>query len=268
MKDFKKASMFGMSVVNAGQRAVSEEPELIVTSTNGGFRLSSSVTRAMGVGHTDYVMFIKNVDEVQEAINNQIPEFVEFCNEQGLDPISAAAATAFHKAFDMWAIAKGLPCYDKHGNAVTVRERMTSNDKKKILENKFEEILASAMASDNEELKAALSVEGITVDEQKEILIQGMQGELTQKFMGSKCANTSGMLGAGTIVNFTDSNVWMRLKADLGEEAEKWNRKYSIDLEETIAVPVFNGKETVNVKAFVLGDYKDEKPASNNKKNA
>lgn len=264
MKTFKGLS-FGMSVVNAGQRAVSEEPELIATSTNGGFRVSSSVTRALGVGHGEYIMFIKNVDEVQNAINDQIEEFVAFCQEAGLDPLSAEAANAFHKEFDMWAIAKGTACYDKHGNPLTVRERMTKNDKEKILENKFEEMLAAAMASGDEELVAALSVEGISADEQKEILMTSLQGDLVQKFMGSKCANTSGMTGAGTILNFTDSNVWMRLKADVAEP-EKINRKFSIDLENSIPVQVDNGKEVITVKAFVLGEHKDEEPARNNKK--
>lgn len=264
MKTFKGLN-FGMSVVNAGQRAVSEEPELIATSTNGGFRVSSSVTRALGVGHGEYIMFIKNVDEVQNAINDQIEEFVAFCQEAGLDPLSAEAANAFHKEFDMWAIAKGAACYDKHGNPLTVRERMTKNDKEKILENKFEEMLAAAMASGDEELVAALSVEGISADEQKEILMGSLQGDLVQKFMGSKCANTSGMTGAGTILNFTDSNVWMRLKSDVAEP-EKINRKFSIDLENSIPVQVDNGKEVITVKAFVLGEYKDEEPARNNKK--
>lgn len=264
MKTFKGLS-FGMSVVNAGQRAVSEEPELIATSTNGGFRVSSSVTRALGVGHGEYIMFIKNVDEVQNAINDQIEEFVAFCQEAGLDPLSAEAANSFHKEFDMWAIAKGTACYDKHGNPLTVRERMTKNDKEKILENKFEEMLAAAMASGDEELVAALSVEGISADEQKEILMSSLQGDLVQKFMGSKCANTSGMTGAGTILNFTDSNVWMRLKADVAEP-EKINRKFSIDLENSIPVQVDNGKEVITVKAFVLGEHKDEEPARNNKK--
>lgn len=265
MKDFKKGLSFGMSVVNAGQRAVSEEPELIVTSTSGGFRVSSSVTRALGCGHGDYIMFIKNVDDVQAAINNQIEEFVAFCQEQGLDPVSAEAANAFHKEYDMWAIAKGIACYDKHGNPQTIRERMTATDKKKYIDNHFEEILASAMASDNEELKAALTVEGITVDEQKESLLPLIQGEEVQKYMGSKCANTSAMLGAGTILNFTDSNVWMRLKADVAEP-EKINRKFSIDLENSIPVQVNNGKEIINVKAFVLGDYTDEAPSTRNAK--
>ena len=265
MKDFKKGLSFGMSVVNAGQRAVSEEPELIVTSTSGGFRVSSSVTRALGCGHGDYIMFIKNVDDVQAAINNQIEEFVAFCQEQGLDPVSAEASNAFHKEYDMWAIAKGIACYDKHGNPQTIRERMTATDKKKYIDNHFEEILASAMASDNEELKAALTVEGITVDEQKESLLPLIQGEEVQKYMGSKCANTSAMLGAGTILNFTDSNVWMRLKADVAEP-EKINRKFSIDLENSIPVQVNNGKEIINVKAFVLGDYTDEAPSTRNAK--
>lgn len=267
MKTIKGLS-FGMSVVNAGQRAVSEEPTIIATSTSGGFRVSSAVSRALGVGHGDYIMFIQNVDNLASMINSNAPEFVEFCNEAGLDPVSAEAAAAFHKEFDVWAIAKGIGCVDKHGNKVMVRERMTANDKKKILENKFQEILEGALNSGNEELIAALTVEGITEENQKEILMQGMQGEETQKFTGSKCANTSAMQGAGTIVNFTDSNVWMRLKADLGADAEKWNRKFSIDLENSIPVEVSNGKDIVTVKALVLGEYKDEKPASNNKKNA
>jgi hypothetical protein len=265
MKDFKKGLSFGMSVVNAGQRAVSEEPELIVTSTSGGFRVSSSVSRAMGVGHGEYIMFIKNVDEVQEAINAQAEPFVQFCEEAGLDPLSAEAAAAFHKEYDMWAIAKGNPCYDKHGNPLTVKERMTTKDKKTILENRYAEILEAALASGNEEVVAALSVEGMSDDDKKEVLMQFMTGETTQKFNGSKCANSSGMKGAGTILNFTDSNVWMRLKADLGENAEKVNRKYSVDVENTIPVQVDNGKEVITVKAFVLGEYKDEEPARNKK---
>ena len=263
MKTFKGLS-FGMSVVNAGQRAVSEEPELVATSTSGGFRISSSVSRAMGVGHGEYVMFIKNVDEVQEAINAQAEPFVQFCEEAGLDVLSAEAAAAFHEEFDMWAIAKGNPCYDKNGIPLTIKERMTIKDKKAILENRYEEILNSALNSGNEELIAALSVEGMTDDDKKGVLMQTMSGESTQKYNVSKCANTSGLKGAGTILNFTDSNVWMRLKADLGDNAEKVNRKFSIDLENTIPVQVHNGKDVVTVKAFVLGVHKDEEPARNN----
>ena len=43
MKDFKKGLSFGMGIVNAGQRAVSEEPELVVISTPGSFRMTAQV---------------------------------------------------------------------------------------------------------------------------------------------------------------------------------------------------------------------------------
>ena len=264
MKTFKGLS-FGMSVVNAGQRAVSEEPELIVTSTNGGFRASSSVTRALGVGHGEYIMFIQNVDNLTAMINGNAPEFVAFCEEAGLDTTSAEAAAAFHKEYDLWAIAKGVALYDKNGNPQTIRERMTNADKKKIVDNKYEEILESALASGNEELIASLSVEGMSDDDKKAILVNLIQGDEVQKYAGSKCANTSAMLGAGTILNFTDSNIWARLKADV-EEPEKINRKFAIDLENSITVDVPNGKGSVAVKALVLGDYTDEKPIVNKKK--
>lgn len=264
MKTFKGLS-FGMSVVNAGQRAVSEEPELIVTSTNGGFRASSSVTRALGVGHGEYIMFIQNVDNLTAMINGNAPEFVAFCEEAGLDTTSAEAAAAFHKEYDLWAIAKGVALYDKNGNPQTIRERMTNADKKKIVDNQYEEILESALASGNEELIASLSVEGMSDDDKKAILVNLIQGDEVQKYAGSKCANTSAMLGAGTILNFTDSNIWARLKADV-EEPEKINRKFTIDLENSITVDVPNGKGSVAVKALVLGDYTDEKPIVNKKK--
>lgn len=264
MKTMKGLS-FGMSVVNAGQRAVSEAPELIATSTNGGFRATSAVTRALGVGHGDYIMFIQNVDNLTAMINANASEYVAFCEEAGLEPTSAEAAAAFHNEYDMWAIAKGVALYDKNGNPQTIKERMTKEDKKKIIENRFDEMLQAALNSGNEEIVAALTVEGITADEQKDILVNVIESNTVPKFQGSKCANTSGMLGAGTILNFTDSNVWARLKVGVAEP-EKINRIYSIDLENSIQVPVYNGKETITVKALVLGEYKDETPISNRKK--
>lgn len=266
MKDFKKGLGFGMSVVNAGQRAVSEEPELIATSTSGGFRASSSVTRALGVGHGEYIMFIQNVDNLTSMINSNAPEYIAFCQEAGLEPTSAEAAAAFHAEYDVWAIAKGIPLYDKVGNPQTIRERISTVEKKKLVESKYEEMLEAALNSGDEQLIASLSIEGMTDDDKKAVLAGLVQGSEVPKYHGSKCANTSALLGAGTILNFTDSNIWTRLKADLGADAEKWNRKFNVDLEESIPVTVFNGKEEVTVKAYVLGAYTDEKPIVNKKK--
>ena len=261
MKDFKKVLAFGMGVVNAGQRTVSEEPELVVCSTNGSFRASAAVTRALGVGHGEYIMFIQNVDTITSMIASKAEEYVAFCQEQGLDAESVEAANAFHAEFDTWAIAKGLGMVDKNGLPVMVNQRMTKDDKIKYLNAKFQETLDAVLASGNEEIIAALTQEGITEDDQKEILMGIMKGDEVQKFMGSKCANTSAMVGAGTILNFTDSNVWGRLKSDLGDEAEKLNRVFSVDIENLQTITVNNGKEDVAVKIAILGEYKDVAPA-------
>lgn len=261
MKDFKKVLAFGMGVVNAGQRTVSEEPELVVCSTNGGFRASAAVTRALGVGHGEYIMFIQNVDTISSLIAAKAEAFVEFCQEQGLDAASVEAANAFHAEFDTWAIAKGLGVVDKHGNPVMTNQRMTKDDKIKYLANHFEETLNAVLENGDDEIKAALTEEGITEDAQKEILMGVIKGDEVQKFMGSKCANTSAMVGAGTILNFTDSNVWGRLKSDLGEDAEKVNRVYSVDVENLQTITVNNGKEDIEVKIAILGEYKDVEPA-------
>ena len=85
MKDFKKGLSFGMGIVNAGQRAVSEEPELVVVSTPGSFRMTAQVSKALGIAHGEYVMFINNCANIDNAIINKVPEVVAFCEEQGLD---------------------------------------------------------------------------------------------------------------------------------------------------------------------------------------
>ena len=76
MKDFKKGLSFGMGIVNAGQRAVSEEPELVVVSTPGSFRMTAQVSKALGIAHGEYVMFINNCANIDNAIINKVPELL------------------------------------------------------------------------------------------------------------------------------------------------------------------------------------------------
>ena len=92
---------------------------------------------------------------------------------------------------------------------------MSKNDKIKYVNTYFQETLESALSSSNEELKSALCREGITEDEQKELLISCIQGDEVAKIKGSKCANTAALSGIGVTLNFTDSNVWKQLKADM-----------------------------------------------------
>lgn len=261
MKDFKKGLSFGMGIVNAGQRAVSDEPELIVSSTSGSFRITSIVSKALGVEHGGYIMFINNRSNIDFAILNKAPEVVAYCEEAGLDITSAEAASAIHSEFDIWGIAKGIAEYDKNGSIRTTREKMSAKDKIKYVDAYFNDTLESALASDNEELKAALTREGITKEEQKAILVEGIQGDEVQKFKGSKCANTSALSGIGVTLNFTDSNVWNQLKSDLDEESAKSiNRVFSVDVDDLQEAVVNDGCKNVTVKVALLTEYKDVKP--------
>lgn len=256
-----KSMGFGFSAVNAGQRNVSVEPQVIAVSTEGNFRLTPPVSKVLGIGHGDYVMFLNNVDNIDAAIAAKAPEVVAFCEENGLELGSPEAAIALHKEFDMWAIAKGIVEYDTKGNQKTTTERLTKNDKIKFVSQNFDVMLASAMEQADEETKDALSREGITKEEQMDILAAFVTPRELPKYKGSKAANPAGLTGAGTSLTFTDSNVWKQLKVDMGDEATKMNRVFDINLEELQDVELSNGYKTVTVKALVLGDSADKEPA-------
>lgn len=265
MKTFGKLA-FGFSAVNAGQRNVSYEPELVAGANAGSFRITPPVSRALLLQHGDNIMFVTNADNIDVAIRDKAPEVVEFCTANGLDIDSMEAAIAIHKEFDMWGIAKSIQEFDSKGNPKTTRERMTKADKAKYVDNHFEECLESARASENEELVAALNREGATEEELKAVLIEAIQGDEVAKYKGSKCASPASTTGTGVSLTFTDSNVWNQLKADMGDTAEKLNRVFAIDVENLVDAEIFNGYENVAVKVAVLGESKEEKPIRVGKK--
>ena len=256
-----KAMGFGFSAVNAGQRNVSVEPQVIAVSTEGNFRITPPVSKVLGIGHGDYVMFLNNVDAIDAAISAKAAEVVEFCEAQGLEVGSPEAAIALHKEFDMWAIAKGIVEYDTKGNQKTTAERLTKNDKIKFVFQNFDKMIATAMEQADDETKDALSRDGITKEEQIDILAAFVTPRELPKYKGSKAANPAGLTGAGTSLTFTDSNVWKQLKADMGDDATKLNRVFDIDVEELQDIELSDGYKTVVVKALVLGDSTDKEPA-------
>lgn len=260
MKTFGKTS-FGFSAINAGQRNTTYEPELIVGANPGSFRITPPVSKALFVEHGDNIMFVSNFDEINKAIQEKNADLVEFCKEQGVSIDSPEAYTIIHKEFGNWGIAKGIKEYDAKGNVKLTRERMTVADKTKYVEANFEECLETARNSDNEELVAALNREGATEEEIKALLIECVQGDEVPKFKGSKCANPACNTGFGVALTFTDSNVWAQLKSDMGEDAEKLNRVFSIDIENLVDAEIYDGYKTVNVKIAVLAESVDEEPA-------
>lgn len=256
-----KGMGFGFGVVNAGQRNVVVEPQFIAVSTEGNFRITPPVSKVLGVGHGDYIMFLNNVDNIDAAIAAKADVVVVFCEENGLELGTPEAAIAIHKEFDMWAIAKGIIEFDTKGNAKTTSERLTKKDKMKYVSQHFDEMLAAAAEQADAETKDALTRDGVTKEEQIDILTAFVVAREVPKYKGSKVANPAGLTGAGTSLTFTDSNVWKQLKADMGEDAEKMNRVFDVDIENLQDVELSDGYKNVTVKALVLGNYVDKEPA-------
>lgn len=265
----KKGLSFGFSSVNAGQRQVVYQPQLIASSTEGGFRITPVISKLLGLESGDNIAFVNNIVDIDNAIRDNHPMIVEFCTEAGLDINSPEAVIAIHKEFDMWGIYKGIQEYDAKGNPKTCTERLTKKDRAKFVLNNYDEMLNAALNSGDEALVAALSVEGITTEQIVDILCPFVQARELPKFSGSKLANPAGLTGVGVTLTFTDSNVWAQLKGDLGDRATKLNRVYDINVEDpdTIqTINVSNGYEKVAVKAIMFGAYTDSAPVERESK--
>lgn len=259
MKTTNSKLAFGFSIVNAGQRKQEYEPELVALTSAGGFRITPQVSAALGLQHGDYIMFMSTVAEVDNAISQKLDVFVDFCNEMGLDPDTDTAADAFRKANYSWAIAKGIVCMNSKGAILTTTERLSKKDKVTYVEQNFDDVLASALASDSKEMVDALSRDGITHEEQVEILAASITGRELKKYQGSKCANSSELTGTGVILTFTDTNVWNEMKSDLSvEDRGKFARSFAIDVTNVQKAIMNNGYKEVEVPYLTLGEYTDK----------
>lgn len=259
MKTFKGNAKlsFGLGAVNVAKRNAVSEPELLVNPTVGSFRITPAVSRALGLTNGGYIMFVSNIDAIEQAIANKDENLVAFCAEENIDMNTPEGVKAIHEAFDEWGIAKGIQMFDKNGNAVKTKERMSKTDKVEYVTNNFDDVLKAAIENGEPEFAASLQVEGITKEEQIEILANAVNPEQVNKYYGSKCSNSSNLSGTGVSLTFSDSAVWGALKEDLGEEAKKMSRTFEVDIKELREVPYFNGHKEVIVKAAMLGEFKD-----------
>lgn len=267
MKTFKGNAKlsFGLGAVNVAKRNAVSEPELVVNPTVGGFRITPAVSRALGLTNGGYIMFVSNIDAIEQAITNKDENLVAFCAEENIDMNTPEGVKAIHEAFDEWGIAKGIQMFDKNGNAVKTKERMSKTDKVEYVTNNFDDVLKAAIENGEPEFAASLQVEGITKEEQIEILANAVNPEQVNKYYGSKCSNSSNLSGTGVSLTFSDSAVWGALKEDLGEEAKKMSRTFEVDIKELREVPYFNGHKEVIVKAAMLGEFKDTESARKSK---
>lgn len=255
---------FSVSAVNAGQRNVVVNPEVIASSTNGGFRVTPPVSKALGLAHGDYLMFLNNINEIDMAIKNNMPELVQFCEENGVELGSVEAATLIHNEFDEWYVAKGIALKTTKGNYQMASERLTKKDKVTYASQNFDAMMTAAMEDADDEVKAALTRDGITKDEQIDILSEFVTPREVVKYQGCKLANPAQLTGVGTSLTGTDSNVWNQLKADI-EDKESVNRAFAIDLTQPCEFEITNGYETVKVLAYQLGEFEDKAPIQRGK---
>lgn len=267
MKTFKGNAKlsFGLGAVNVAKRNAISEPELVVNPTVGSFRITPAVSRALSLTNGGYIMFVSNIDAIEQAIANKDENLVAFCAEENIDMNTPEGVKAIHEAFDEWGIAKGIQMFDKNGNAVKTKERMSKTDKVEYVTNNFDDVLKAAIENGEPEFAASLQVEGITKEEQIEILANAVNPEQVNKYYGSKCSNSSNLSGTGVSLTFSDSAVWGALKEDLGEEAKKMSRTFEVDIKELREVPYFNGHKEVIVKAAMLGEFKDAESARKSK---
>lgn len=259
-------SEFGLSVVNAGQRQVNDKAELVVNSTKGGFTLSGAGSSLLGIADGDNIQFVSNHDAIAAEIKKGTNAVLKaFCDEHGLVLGSEEATVAIHKEFDKFALIKGIKLLDKVGNPVMVSERLTMEDKKAYAKANLAEMLAGVKNSENAELIEALDREGITEDEQIELLAPYVTLE-TEKYTGSKCASSSHAVGTGVPLKFSDGNVWAQMKRDITEdERTAINRRYSIDVANAAEIEVSNGFETLTVPCYPLVFVADETPMQRGK---
>lgn len=265
MKTASSKLAFGFNAVVAGQRKVVDVPELVALTTNGGFRISRPVSKALGIQHGEYIQFVQNIDQVQQSAATRSEHYMSFCAENGLDAELEASVAAYHKEFDMWGIVKGYALFNDKGIAQTCTDRLTKADREAYAAKNYDDVLASAMEQGSDELKDAIAAADGNKEEIIKVLATVIRGEEKQKYSGSKVANTSEMLGAGVVLNFTDSNVWNILKAGMGEDASKKARKFPIDLEAITTIALFNGYETVEVPClpFDANEFEDVDAARN-----
>lgn len=249
---------FGVTSVISGQKSsvLNAEPQLIANSTKGKFKITTPISKALGIAVGESIQFVNNIEAVMGAIASREASIVEFAQANDLDLESKEGVDAVLAEFVFWGIAKGHQLFDSKGNALQVHDRYTVEQKKAYIAEHAQEILEENRAAlielvgdedaTDEELIAAITVETI-------------ETPLVNKMQGSKTATTGMVTGVGAQLDFTDSNVWAVLKKDLAEP-ETINRAFDVLVDEPQTVELHNGYQMVSVKVLPFEFASDEAP--------
>lgn len=240
---------FGMSAVQSGKRVMqaSNEPTLTANSTKAKFSLAGAVTRNMGLVPGDTVQFVSNIADIDAAIAERDAEVMAWCKENNVEFGTEAARAALIQNFGEYGICKGVPLFEKNGEIKLAGVRMTAEQKAAAFELNKERIAE----------EVGKSVEEVTIDD---------YNPTTRAYSGARTSTSSNLTGLGLPLTFSDSSMWSELKESLGNEAEKFNRVFEVNLNEPFVVAVETGKvigdekETVEVKAYKISFKADEEP--------
>lgn len=240
---------FGMSAVQSGKRVMqaSNEPTLTANSTKAKFSLTGAVTRIMGLVPGDNVQFVSNIADIDAAIAERDAEVMAWCEENNVEFGTEAARAALIQNFGEYGICKGVPLFEKNGEIKLAGVRMTAEQKAAAFELNKERIAE----------EVGKSVEEVTIDD---------YNPTTRAYSGARTSTSSNLTGLGLPLTFSDSSMWSELKENLGDEAEKFNRVFEVNLNEPFVVAVETGKvigdekETVEVNAYKISFKVDEEP--------
>ena len=238
---------------------------LTATTTTGQFTLSAFASTILGVPAGEHVLIVDNADGILSAIETRDNDYLDFCEEAGLDVGSAESRLAYIKENMVYGVVKGFPVLNSRGVPEETNSHGSLEEKKAYVESNFNEMFEAAMASDDVEIKDLLSRDGITKEEQVEILIKNVEATKVPKYMGSKTMNPSKRTGSGVPLNFSNNAMWVKMKNDL-EDPNKTKRVFTLDTTNIVTIEMHDGFKAIEVQMIPVGEYEDKEPAEFGKK--
>jgi len=106
-------SRYAFAVASTGRRPEkTNEPQLVVTSTKGNFKINGAASRLMKLQHGDHAALVNNEADVTRAI--------EAGDIEEGTPVT-------------WGIIKGYPALDASGNVRKAVQRLSKEDEEKLV---------------------------------------------------------------------------------------------------------------------------------------
>lgn len=266
----KPGIKFGISAVQSGQKGNANAfPRLYANSSNGQFKVTGLVTKALGVKVGDNIMFLNNIDAIERAIQEKNPEIVAYAAEQGIDLDDRSQVVELVNELTQWYIAAGVVLRKKSGEPMMAAVRVTKEDKEKWIAEHGAEYFEGMS---DEDKQAFVEAKGADADiENIDALVdlltaEDIESPKTEAMSGSKTASTSTATGIGVQVNFTDSNIWNLLKANLGDNKDKLVREFEVDIENPEKATFNDGCKDLEILAYPINYLGDKEPIRRNGK--